>query len=106
MKSIGSLGHWGSAARERVVAAASLLAMSAVAITLMVSASAARAEPTLDEGIVGVHWLTRKELDNPERRLRSPMVLRCIDDLCDGARFPLSCLRHLETDPSAPVRRS
>jgi hypothetical protein len=47
MKSIGSLGHWGSAARERVVAAASLLAMSAVAITLMVSASAARAEPTL-----------------------------------------------------------
>ncbi|WP_343605487.1 hypothetical protein [Roseateles sp.] len=47
MKSIGSLGHWGSAARERVVAAASLLAMCAVAITLMVSASAARAEPTL-----------------------------------------------------------
>ena len=47
MKSIGSLGHWGSAARERVVAAASLLAMSAVAIILMVSASAARAEPTL-----------------------------------------------------------
>ena len=47
MKSIGSLGHWGSAARERVVAAASLLAMSAVAITLMVSAPAARAEPTL-----------------------------------------------------------
>ena len=47
MKSIGSLGHWGSSARERVIAAASLLAMSAVAITLMVSASAARAEPTL-----------------------------------------------------------
>ena len=75
-------------------------------VCLTGTATAPRAEPTLDEGIVGVHWLTRKELDNPERRLRSPMVLRCIDDLCDGARFPLSCLRHLETDPSAPVRRS
>ena len=69
------------------------------------TATAPRDEPTLDDGIGGVHWLTRKELDDPARKLRSPMVLRCIDDLRNGARFPLSCMRHVETDPSA-VRRN
>jgi 8-oxo-dGTP pyrophosphatase MutT (NUDIX family) len=58
-------------------------------------------QPTLDEGIVGVHWLTRKQLEIPNRRLRSPMVLRCIDDFRNGARFPLTCLRYVETDPLA-----
>jgi 8-oxo-dGTP pyrophosphatase MutT (NUDIX family) len=68
------------------------------------TATAPRAQPTLDHGIVGVHWLTRKELENPPRKLRSPMVLRCIDDLCNGARFPLSCLRYVETDPLATTK--
>jgi hypothetical protein len=61
-------------------------------------------QPTLDEGIVGVHWLTREQLDNAGHRLRSPMVLRCIDDLCSGARFPLDCLRYIETDPLAAAK--
>ena len=47
MKSIGSLGHWEASARRRVFAAASLLAMSAAAMTLMASPTAARAEPAL-----------------------------------------------------------
>jgi 8-oxo-dGTP pyrophosphatase MutT (NUDIX family) len=68
------------------------------------TATAPRAEPLLDHGIVGVHWLTRAELANPPRKLRSPMVLRCIDDLQSGARFPLSCLRYVETDPIAAAK--
>jgi 8-oxo-dGTP pyrophosphatase MutT (NUDIX family) len=68
------------------------------------TAAAPRAEVVLDHGIVGVHWLTREELANPPRTLRSPMVLRCIDDLRGGARFPLSCLRYIETDPFAAAK--
>lgn len=67
------------------------------------TATAPRAKPALDHGIVGVHWLTREQLENPPRGLRSPMVLRCIDDLRNGARFPLSCLRYVEADSIATV---
>jgi 8-oxo-dGTP pyrophosphatase MutT (NUDIX family) len=70
------------------------------------SATAPRGQPALDHGIVGVHWLTREELANQPRRLRSPMVLRCIDDLRNGARFPLSCLRYVETDPIVAAQRA
>ena len=59
------------------------------------SATAPTSEPTLDVGIVAAHWLSREQLLNPERELRSPLVLRCIDDFRNGARFPLACLRHL-----------
>jgi 8-oxo-dGTP pyrophosphatase MutT (NUDIX family) len=68
------------------------------------TATAPRTQPALDHGIVGVHWLTREELTNPPRKLRSPMVLRCIDDLRAGARFPLSCLRYVEADPIAATK--
>jgi 8-oxo-dGTP pyrophosphatase MutT (NUDIX family) len=51
--------------------------------------------PKLDEGILGVHWLTRSQLLGRERDLRSPMVLRCIDDYLAGARYTLDCLTHL-----------
>ena len=49
----------------------------------------------LDEGILSVHWLTRGQLLHRESALRSPMVLRCIDDYLAGHRYPLSCLTHL-----------
>ena len=42
----------------------------------------------LDEGIVGARWLSREEL--LKQQLRSPMVLRCIDDYLAGHRYPLS----------------
>jgi 8-oxo-dGTP pyrophosphatase MutT (NUDIX family) len=47
----------------------------------------------LDVEIVGVHWRTRDELAAPGAPLRSPMVLRCIDDYLAGRRFPLDVLR-------------
>lgn len=51
--------------------------------------------PTLDEGIVAVHWLKRGQLLLRSGDLRSPLVLRCIDDYLAGVRYPLDCLTHL-----------
>jgi 8-oxo-dGTP pyrophosphatase MutT (NUDIX family) len=48
--------------------------------------------PELDPVIVATHWLTREQVLAQQNRLRSPMVLRCIDDYRAGTRFPLSCL--------------
>jgi 8-oxo-dGTP pyrophosphatase MutT (NUDIX family) len=54
---------------------------------------------TLDEGIVAVHWLTRSQLFSRQRQLRSPMVLRCLDDYAAGHRYPLDLIHYL--DPRA-----
>src|SRR5579863_5805679 len=37
-------------------------------------------ERSLDKGIIGPQWFSRTELAEREARMRSPMVLRCIDD--------------------------
>ena len=47
----------------------------------------------LDTGIIQTHWLTREELAN--RPLRSPMVMRCIDDYLAGHRYPLALCNDL-----------
>ena len=46
-----------------------------------------------DADIVAAHWLTRAEL--VDRPLRSPLVLRCIDDYLAGVTHPLSVLQDL-----------
>lgn len=43
----------------------------------------------LDKDIIRAHWLTRDELISGKYRLRSPLVLKCIDDYLAGKRFPL-----------------
>jgi ADP-ribose pyrophosphatase YjhB (NUDIX family) len=50
----------------------------------------------LDEGILGTVWLTRDELAEHADRLRSPMVLRCVDDYLAGYRYPLALLSDLD----------
>jgi 8-oxo-dGTP pyrophosphatase MutT (NUDIX family) len=50
----------------------------------------------LDEEIVAVHWLTRAQLLSKQRQLRSPMVMRCLDDYLSGRRYPLHCLTYLD----------
>lgn len=50
---------------------------------------------TLDSGILRVLWLSRGELSALGNQLRSPMVLRCIDDYRAGKRYPLSLLTEL-----------
>jgi ADP-ribose pyrophosphatase YjhB (NUDIX family) len=53
-----------------------------------------RPERPLDTGILGTRWLTRKELER-EERLRSPMVLHCIDDYLAGRSYPLELIRDI-----------
>ena len=50
----------------------------------------------LDDGIVAVHWLSRAQLIQRAHELRSPMVLRCVDDYLSGQRYPIDCLTYLE----------
>lgn len=51
----------------------------------------------LDTGIVRAVWLSRAEL-SASGRLRSPLVLRCIDDYLAGVRYPLDLLSDLGDD--------
>ena len=46
----------------------------------------------LDTGIVRTLWLTPDEIRAAADRLRSPLVLRCIEDHQAGRRHPLSVL--------------
>ncbi len=47
----------------------------------------------LDHGIIGPQWLTRDELITQSKRLRSELVMQCIDDYLAGERFALSLIR-------------
>jgi 8-oxo-dGTP pyrophosphatase MutT (NUDIX family) len=49
----------------------------------------------LDPPVVAAHWLTRDEVMARSRALRSPLVLRCIDDYLRGVRLPLETLASL-----------
>jgi len=55
----------------------------------------------LDDVIVATHWLSREQVLAKQQRLRSPIVLRCIDDYRAGAQYPLSCLAELELEQRA-----
>jgi 8-oxo-dGTP pyrophosphatase MutT (NUDIX family) len=46
----------------------------------------------LDDDIVAAHWLTRTELAALGDRLRTPLVLRCIDDYVGGQRLPIAAV--------------
>jgi 8-oxo-dGTP pyrophosphatase MutT (NUDIX family) len=54
------------------------------------------ASQPLDRGIVRTHWLSRDDMLERERRLRSPLVLRCVDDYLDGRRLPLDSVAGLD----------
>jgi len=49
---------------------------------------------SLDNGIVGTRWMGRRELADCGR-LRSPLVLACIDDYLTGRSAPLHLLRDI-----------
>jgi 8-oxo-dGTP pyrophosphatase MutT (NUDIX family) len=50
----------------------------------------------LDSDIERALWLTLKEIRNRSDNLRSPMVLRSIEDYLAGSACPLSLLKNLE----------
>ncbi len=49
----------------------------------------------LDHGIERALWLTRDEIAALGPKLRSPMVLRCVDDYLTGRRYPLELFSYL-----------
>ena len=46
----------------------------------------------LDDGVHAVHWYSRNDIEKRRRELRSPVVLRAIDDYLAGRRQPDSLL--------------
>ena len=52
----------------------------------------------LDDCIERILWLTHEEIRQQQKRLRSPMVMRCIDDYLSGKSWPLSLLIDIEND--------
>ncbi len=57
------------------------------------------ADRRLDTGIVAARWMTREALQDDPQRLRSPLVIRCIDDCLAGVRHDLSALHYLDAQP-------
>ena len=54
-----------------------------------------KASQALDEGIQAAIWKTRDELLQQQQKLRSPMVINCIDDYLAGKRFPMDLIINL-----------
>ena len=48
----------------------------------------------LDTGIERAVWLTKEELESMKDRMRSNMVLRCINDYLSGKLYPMDILNH------------
>jgi 8-oxo-dGTP pyrophosphatase MutT (NUDIX family) len=49
----------------------------------------------LDEGIIEASWFARDEIVALGASLRSPAVMRCIDDYLAGQRHPIDLIRSL-----------
>jgi len=46
----------------------------------------------LDKEILGLHWLSPREIKDRSKQHRSPLVQQCMDDYRAGCRFPLNVL--------------
>jgi len=51
---------------------------------------------SLDTGIVRAVWLSPGQLQREQERLRSPLVMRCVDDYLRGQRQPLASVARLD----------
>jgi 8-oxo-dGTP pyrophosphatase MutT (NUDIX family) len=49
----------------------------------------------LDEGIVRSVWMTVEEMREQAMLMRSPQVLKCVEDYLAGKRYPLEAITHL-----------
>jgi len=47
----------------------------------------------LDDGIVQTVWMSKEEIKK-QQRMRSPMVMHCINDYLNGNRHPLTLLNY------------
>ena len=55
----------------------------------------------LDDGIIRSLWLSRSELLARDQQLRTPMVLRAVDDYLNGVRYPRDMFQQLELEELA-----
>jgi 8-oxo-dGTP pyrophosphatase MutT (NUDIX family) len=55
----------------------------------------------LDRGIERALWLSREEIVARTARLRSPMVLRCIDDYLEGRRYSMELVSEYLRDATS-----
>jgi 8-oxo-dGTP pyrophosphatase MutT (NUDIX family) len=62
-----------------------------------------RPNQPLDRGIVRALWLARAELAAQPSRLRSPLVMRCIEDFLAGKRQPLDSVACLDLQSALHV---
>lgn len=67
------------------------------------SVSDHRTGQPLDKGIIATHWLSHTELKGREPQLRSPLVLRCVDDYLAGHRQPLASVAALDLGSARSV---
>lgn len=58
----------------------------------------------LDRGIARTLWLGREQLLANQARLRSPLVLRCVEDHLRGVRLPLDSVACLDLETAATAR--
>jgi 8-oxo-dGTP pyrophosphatase MutT (NUDIX family) len=61
------------------------------------------ARQRLDRGIVRTHWLSEEELKGHAERLRSPLVLRCVQDFLAGGIASLESVAQLDLESAAAV---
>ena len=52
-------------------------------------------ERELDKNIIRKVWLTKDEILMPEKKLRSKMVIKCINDFEDGKKYPKEIINSL-----------
>lgn len=52
-------------------------------------------ERELDDGIIAAHWLHLGEIRQHSARMRSPLVLKTIEQYLEGHRYPLSLLHDI-----------
>jgi 8-oxo-dGTP pyrophosphatase MutT (NUDIX family) len=61
------------------------------------------AHQRLDRGIVRTHWLSPAELQARAAQLRSPLVLRCVEDFLAGELRSLEDVAQLDLESAAAV---
>lgn len=49
---------------------------------------------SLDQGIIRAVWMNKAEIEAQQGKMRSGMVLTCINDYLAGKRYPLELLNH------------
>lgn len=57
----------------------------------------ARLTDDLDDDIIAAHWFDLEDLKARQSQLRSPLVLKCIEDYRNGRRFPLDVIVEAQT---------